>query len=205
MSSLAIVDYGAGNLGSLRRAFELAGCSDIIAVSDPSQLDAERGLVVPGVGAFAAGMARLRSLGWTDAIHDAAARERTIIGICAGMQFLATDGTEGGAAAGLDLIAGKVVQLDVIGCQERLPHVGWNAVTHSGSRIFDGLPAGVDFYFSHRYAFVPDDPSSAVGHVHYGVDVTAAVSSGRIHGIQFHPEKSSFAGIRVLENLVRSC
>ena len=145
-------------------------------------------------------MGRLWSAGWVELIRGHAAAGGFVLGICAGMQFLASRGSEGGDTEGLDLIPGRVVSLDSVGCDERLPHVGWSSVETDRHLMFDGIPSSTDFYFSHSYTFVPRDPSVVVGHFSYGVRGAAAVSSGNVHGIQFHPEKSSFAGIRVLSN-----
>ena len=200
MTRFVLVDYGAGNAGSLLRGLKEAGHPDVSVVSSPHEASGAVGIVVPGVGAFASGMARLRSAGWLDHIREHAARGRFVLGICAGMQFLASQGSEGGQTEGLDLIAGSVNSLDSLGCQERLPHVGWAPVITDGHAIFNGIPSNTDFYFSHRYTFVPADEKVIAGSFLYGVRGAAAVSSGNVHGIQFHPEKSSFAGLRVLSN-----
>jgi imidazole glycerol-phosphate synthase subunit HisH len=198
-----LVEYGAGNIGSLLRGLKEAGHPDVEVVRDPSGVEGSRGIIVPGVGAFASGMGRLRSEGWVEAIRDHAGSGGFVLGICAGMQFLASRGAEGGDTEGLDLIGGTVVPLDSLGCTERLPHVGWSSVETDLHPMFNGIPSSTDFYFSHRYTFVPEDPNVVAGHFTYGVRGAAAVSSGNVHGIQFHPEKSSFAGIRVLSNTMR--
>lgn len=203
MRRFALVEYGAGNIGSLLRGLKEAGQPDVQVVRDPSDAEGSRGIIVPGVGAFASGMGRLRSEGWVEPIRAHAAAGGFVLGICAGMQFLASRGSEGGDTEGLDLIRGTVVPLDSLGCTERLPHVGWSSVETALHPIFDGIPSSTDFYFSHRYTFVPENPNVVAGHFTYGVRGAAAVSSGNVHGIQFHPEKSSFAGIRVLSNIMR--
>lgn len=203
MSRAVLVDYGAGNIGSLLRGLSEAGHSDVQVVCDPEDARGTGAIIVPGVGAFASGMARLEHLKWADAIREHASAGGFVLGICAGMQFLASRGSEGGQTEGIGLIPGEVASLDTMGCRERLPHVGWCSVETDGHPIFDGIPCSTDFYFSHRYTFVPEDPTAVAGHFTYGVRGAAAVSAGNVHGIQFHPEKSSFAGIRVLRNLLR--
>jgi glutamine amidotransferase len=201
LSRLVLVDYGSGNVGSLMRGLKEAGQSDVWVAQSPGEADGAAGLIVPGVGAFASGMDRLRRDGWSDTIREHASRGGFVLGICAGMQYLASRGDEGGDRAGLDLIPGDIVSLESLGCTLRLPHVGWTPVATDGHPMFAGIPSRTDFYFSHRYTMLPADPKAVVGHFDYGIIGTAAVSSGNIHGIQFHPEKSSFAGIRVLKNV----
>lgn len=204
MKNFVLVDYGAGNIGSLLRGLSEAGHPDVRVVRDPSDAQGARGIIVPGVGAFASGMGRLHSAGWVEAIRGHASTGGFVLGICAGMQFLASRGSEGGDTEGLDLIRGRVASLESLGCQQRLPHVGWNSVDTDLHPLFDGIPSSTDFYFSHSYTFIPEDPVAVAGHFTYGVRGAAAVSAGNVHGIQFHPEKSSFAGIRVLKNAMRS-
>lgn len=203
MRKLVLVEYGAGNIGSLLRGLKEAGHPDVQVISDPSDARTSRGIILPGVGAFASGMKRLRSEGWTEAIGEHAASGGFVLGVCAGMQFLASRGSEGGDTEGLNLIQGRVVSLESVGCSERLPHVGWSGVETEQHPMFDGIPSLTDFYFSHRYIFVPSEPDVVAGYFSYGVRGAAAISSGNVHGIQFHPEKSSFAGIRVLTNILR--
>lgn len=203
MSRYVLVDYGAGNIGSLLRGLSEAGHPDVRVVSNPEEAKGAGAIIVPGVGAFANGMARLRDLKWVMAIREHVSAGGFVLGICAGMQFLASRGSEGGEAEGIDLIRGEVTALDLIGCRERLPHVGWSPVETDSHPMFHGIPSSTDFYFSHRYTLVPEDPVVVAGHFTYGVRGAAAVSVGNVHGIQFHPEKSSFAGIRVLSNVMR--
>lgn len=203
MSRSVLVDYGAGNIGSLLRGLAEAGHADVRVVTDPEAAKGAAAIIVPGVGAFASGMARLRDLKWVTAIREHAEAGGFVLGICAGMQFLASRGSEGGDAEGIGLIRGEVTALDSVGCQERLPHVGWSPVETDGHPMFTGIPSSTDFYFSHRYTLIPQDPAVVAGHFTYGVRGTAAVSVGNVHGIQFHPEKSSFAGIRVLSNIMK--
>jgi glutamine amidotransferase len=184
------------------RGLKEAGHHDVRVVRAPAESDGAAGLIVPGVGAFSSGMDRLHRDGWSDTIQEHASRGGFVLGICAGMQYLASRGDEGGGRVGLDLIPGEVVSLASVGCTQRLPHVGWSPVATDGHPMFSGIPSETDFYFSHSFTLIADDPKAVVGHFDYGVVGAAAVSSGNIHGIQFHPEKSSFAGIRVLKNVI---
>lgn len=203
MTRIALVDYGAGNIGSLLRGLKAACDVDVLVADRPLELEGVAGIVIPGVGAFANGMARIREHGWLEAIVHHAAKGGFVLGVCAGMQFLASVGDEGGPSQGLDLVPGDVVSLESLGCGERLPHVGWNSVETNDHALFAGIPTGTDFYFSHRYTLAACDKTSVVATFTYGVQGVAAVARGNVHGIQFHPEKSSFAGARVLENAMK--
>ncbi|MBL8320521.1 MAG: imidazole glycerol phosphate synthase subunit HisH [Burkholderiaceae bacterium] len=200
---VGIVNYGMGNLGSVRRAFEDLG-ADVVVADRPSALDAADRLVLPGVGAFSQGMQRLRDGGWCDALHSLVhERQRPLLGICLGMQMLASAGDEGGDEAGLGLIAGRVRRIDALGCTLRIPHVGWNDVRFdAGEPLFAGVPDGADFYFVHSYALDAENEHDVVARTNYGVPVVAAVRHGHVFGTQFHPEKSSRCGRRLLRNFI---
>jgi glutamine amidotransferase len=200
---VAIVNYGMGNLGSVRRAFEELGAEVVIANHPSALYDANR-IVLPGVGAFAEGMAHLNQGGWSMALRDLVAEQgKPMLGICLGMQMLATEGHEGGVTPGLGLIPGQVSRLDELGCTLRIPHVGWNEVCHARMDVlFEGIPSAADFYFVHSYAFVPEQHDDLLASVPYGVDLTAAVRRNHVFGCQFHPEKSSKAGRRLLLNFL---
>lgn len=199
---IGIINYGMGNLGSVRRAFEELGADPIIA-NHPSALYDVNRIVLPGVGAFRDGMAHLDQSGWSEALHEVVGQGKPVLGICLGMQMLATTGHEGGVTSGLGLIPGKVQRLDTLGCNLRIPHVGWNEVKYSrDDALFDGIRNASDFYFVHSYAFVPQDQEYLMATSPYGVDLTAVVRWGNVFGCQFHPEKSSKAGRRLLRNFL---
>ena len=196
---VAVIDYGLGNLGSVRRAIAELGAEPILA-DKPEQLAAADRVILPGVGSFADGMALLRERGWVGALRETG---KPVLGICLGMQLLASRGTEGGDTEGLDLIPGDVVGLETLGCELRIPHVGWNSVeVKDRSRILRSITSGTDFYFVHSYVFQPRDAADVVATTSYGVPVTAVVGRGNAMGTQFHPEKSSKAGFRVLRNFL---
>lgn len=207
--NIGIIDYGVGNLGSVMRALEeLRVVPNLIA--SPSEIDRNSALILPGVGNFAECMKRLSDRGWPSAIQESVASGRPILGICLGMQLLASVGTEGPideplrTTAGLDLVKGSVQRLDRLGCRLRVPHMGWNSIDLHGkpSPLFSGIPDGTDFYFVHSYAFVPETEDDLLATTDYEVAVTAAVGKGNVWGTQFHPEKSSRAGHRVLKNFL---
>ena len=203
---ISLIDYGMGNLGSVRRSLEECGARVETAVS-PEQLSGADGLVLPGVGSFREGVERLRSLGFAEAIRKAALEEEVpLLGICLGMQLLAEQGEEGGTTEGLGLIPGRVRRLETSSPTERIPHVGWNEVQWTKTSPFSqDVPFGTDFYFVHSYHFVPAEPSAILAKTPYCGDFVSVVSQGTIYGTQFHPEKSSKGGFKLLKNFLGVC
>ncbi len=201
---VGIVNYGMGNLGSVRRAFEEIGAEPVIANHPSSLYEVDR-VLLPGVGAYAEGMAHLSHGGWIDVLNDVVVTKgKPLLGICLGMQMLATTGHEGGVTQGLGMIPGQVRRLDDLGCMLRIPHVGWNEVRYYKDNVLlEGVPDASDFYFVHSYAFVPQADENLVATVPYGIDIAALVRRGHVFGCQFHPEKSSKAGRPLLKNFLK--
>lgn len=199
---VAIVDYGMGNLDSVARAVEECGGNPLVT-DEPRDVAAAAAVILPGVGAFAKGMANIRERGLDRAlIDDVAANDVPLLGVCLGMQLLGTTGTEGEETGGLGLVQGRIVRIET-GESLRVPHVGWNEVHHARPHpLFDGLPSGRDFYFVHSYHLRCDDPADVVATVPYGGDVVAAVARASVAGVQFHPEKSQRAGFHLLRNFL---
>jgi glutamine amidotransferase len=207
---VGLIDYGVGNLGSVLRALEEL-CVTPALVNRAIDMHATDCLILPGVGNFADCARLLDNGGWTAALQDeVVGYGRPLLAICVGMQLLADASTEGAddghGTPGLGFIPGRVEHLRALGCGLRVPHVGWNAITRQGAAapLFDGIPDDTDFYFVHSYAFVADDPADVLATADYGVPVTAAVRRGHVWGTQFHPEKSSRAGFRLLRNFIES-
>jgi imidazole glycerol-phosphate synthase subunit HisH len=200
---VAIINYNMGNLSSVRRSFEEIGVEAIIANHPSALYEADR-IVLPGVGAFSEGMDHLRLGGWVEALRDLVGKQhKPILGICLGMQMLATTGYEGKETQGLNLIPGRVEKIDTLGCDERIPHMGWNEVNYTTQNsLFEHIPEASDFYFVHSYAFVTDSPEDSIATVNYGCELAAAVNRKHIFGCQFHPEKSSKAGRQLLKNFM---
>lgn len=201
---IAIINCGIGNIGSVRRAITELGGQAAVATS-PDDLAAATALILPGVGSFAESMERFNASGWTQAIVGAVSgRGLPLLGICLGMQLLATWGEEGGRSRGLGLIDGEVLHLRALGCNDRVPHVGWNSVRtlQPEARLLSGIPAETDFYFVHSYSFRAQMQSDVIAVTPYGVDIVAAVGRNRVWGVQFHPEKSSRSGFQVLKNFL---
>lgn len=200
---IGIVNYGMGNLASVYRAVETIGYDPFIA-NYPEELRGAARFVLPGVGAFGEGMDRLDGGGWTEEITRLVRDEgRPLLGICLGMQFLAERGSEGGERAGLGFIGGDIVHLSSLGCAERVPHVGWNEVhILRPDPLFEKIPEATDYYFVHSFAFRVADPDDLLGVADYGGPVSAIVRKDNVWGTQFHPEKSSKAGLQLLRNFI---
>ncbi len=203
MTQIAMVDYGMGNRRSVAKAFEHVG-TPIAQTSDPDELRAADGLVVPGVGAFPEAMRRLRALGLDEVVRAHAHAGKPVIGLCLGMQLLFERSDEHEGAAGLGLLAGPVVRHDARGL--KLPHIGWNVVTwRRASPLIADLGPTTAFYHVHSHVPVPSDPEVVLGTGEYGAPFVSFVERGRVFGAQCHPEKSSVEGLRLLENFVRVC
>lgn len=205
---VGVIDYGVGNLGSVLRALEALRVAPVL-VNRATDMHATDCLILPGVGNFADCARLLDEGGWTTALRDEVlGYKRPLLGVCVGMQLLADSSTEGALEGqdtpGLGFIPGRVRHLRTLGCALRVPHVGWNSITHTscGEPLFHGIPDDTDFYFVHSYAFVPKQPTEVLATTNHGVPVTAAVRRGHVWGTQFHPEKSSRAGFRLLKNFI---
>ncbi|MDM4719958.1 imidazole glycerol phosphate synthase subunit HisH [Micromonospora sp. WMMA1363] len=201
MSRVVVLDYGSGNLRSAERALAAAG-ADVTVTDDLAAAAAADGLVVPGVGAFAACMAGIETLGAGPVIVERVAAGRPVLGVCVGMQVLFEHGDEHGVVSkGLGLLPGGVTRLPA----RRLPHMGWNTVRPpAGSVLFAGLAEGSRFYFVHSYAVRDVAGLAAAGATvttaHHEADFVAAVERGPLCAAQFHPEKSADTGAALLRN-----
>jgi glutamine amidotransferase len=201
---IAVVDYGMGNRRSVQKALEHAGARAQIT-RDPDQIAAADGVVVPGVGAFPLAMRNLHQLGLDDLLRDMAARKTPLLGICLGMQLLFERSAEIESSVGLGLIAGEVTPLAPNGL--RAPHIGWNEVRFERhDALTEGLaPGGCAFYHVHSLAARPADAGDIVGTTSYGERFATIVARGSVWGVQFHPEKSSANGLRMLANFAAIC
>jgi imidazole glycerol-phosphate synthase subunit HisH len=202
--TIAVVDYGMGNRRSVQKALEHVGATALIT-RDRDEISSADGLVVPGVGAFPLAMENLRSLGLADVIRGRAADGVPVLGICLGMQLLFEGSDELGGSEGLGLLRGGVTRLEADDLT--IPHIGWNEVSFQRrSWLIDGLPAGgCPFYHVHSLAARPADDADVVGTSEYGERFATLVERGSIAGVQFHPEKSSAHGLRLLTNFIRAC
>lgn len=206
MSSVGIVDYGSGNIGSLVAAFREVGV-EAREVRNPIDADSFDRLALPGVGNFQRCMSLLQETGWATTICRIVDQGQiSILGICVGMQVLFESSSElvGGKESlcptGLGVISGGVLGLEEMGCGARLPHMGWDSVhVRVSDPIFESLPNQFDVYFVHSFA-IPASTPGVIASCEYGVPFGAAVRSGKVVGVQFHPEKSSKAGLAILRN-----
>ncbi len=212
MQSVALIDYGSGNLRSaekaLRRAVEGLGSPvEIVVTADPETVARADRLVLPGVGAFAACMGALSARDGLIAAMTVAVIDRgaPFLGICVGMQLLADRGLEFGETKGLGWIAGDVARLTPSDPGAKIPHMGWNALEDLADRpLLAGLGAAPEMYFTHSFAFTPADPSHTIAAVDHGGRFAAAVARNNIMGVQFHPEKSQSQGLRLLANFLET-
>jgi glutamine amidotransferase len=200
---ISVVDYGMGNRRSVEKALEHIGAS-VTVTSDPERLRGAAGLVVPGVGAFPRGMARLRELGLDELLRERFSRGTPMLGICLGMQLAFERSSELDGAEGLGLLAGEVHRLDHGSL--KLPHIGWNEVSFTaGSALTEGLPERCAFYHVHSFAPLPAHGEDVLGSAVYGAPFASVVAHAGFYGVQFHPEKSSAAGLRLLANFAGIC
>lgn len=198
-----IIDYGMGNLLSVRRAFEKCGAMTEI-VNDPKLLNGASHIILPGVGAFKDGMANLRSGNWEFYIKEAVYEKRIpLLGICLGMQLLADVGYEVEETKGLGMIAGEVIKLEGH-YKERIPHVGWNEINIvKNDPLLDGIPDKTDFYFVHSYHFSTKEQDTVIADTPYSGRFTSIVGSHLVYGVQFHPEKSQRPGFKLIQNFLK--
>jgi len=200
--TIAVVDYGAGNLRSVAKALERSGL-EVEVTADPAVVLRADGVVLPGVGAFADGMANLRAKGLDEAVRESIAAERPYLGLCLGLQLLFEASDEHGSTTGLGLMPGRVERFpdrDASGGLLRVPHIGWNTVRFCGEHpMLEQLPREDCFYFVHSYRPVPARRELAAGWTDYGGEFASAAAVGSVFAVQFHPEKSQSAGKRLLD------
>jgi glutamine amidotransferase len=195
-----MIDFGIGNLRSVQKALEYVGASVDLS-DDPDEVLRARKLILPGVGAFGAGMDALQQRRLVTPIQKAVAEGSPLLGICLGMQLLFDESEELGQHKGLGLIPGRVLRFSDTSLV--VPHMGWNQIEHDGSHpLLAGVPDGAHAYFVHSYYCEPEAPDVCVGSTHYGRRFAAVVGHNEIFGLQFHPEKSQHVGLRILENFV---
>ena len=200
---IAVLDYGMGNLRSVEKALERVG-AEPVRTADHAQAAAASGLILPGVGAFPMAMERIGELGLDGLIRERLDAGTPVLGICLGFQLIFESSTELGGAAGLGLLEGTVSGIEAPGL--KVPHMGWEPVEWSGeSELTAGIEDGTPFYFVHSFTPRPTDPADILGTAMHGERFACAVARPPLYGVQFHPEKSSAAGLRLLSNFTRIC
>ena len=210
MQTVAIIDYGSGNLRSAAKAFERMAAETglartITVTADAAVVAAADRVVLPGVGAFAdCRRGVTEPAGLMAALQTAVIEKaRPFLGICVGMQLMATRGLEHGETPGFDWIAGDVVAIQPSSPELKIPHMGWNRVRQLGEHpVWAGIPQDSRFYFVHSYYVVPEQPELSAGLTDYGVEFASALAKDNLFAVQFHPEKSAHWGLELLRNFV---
>lgn len=201
MSRVGIIDYGVGNLRSVEKAFAAVGCDAVVSADEEILQTVDR-LVLPGVGAFGACMRALTERGFDRLVTERVAQGTPLLGVCVGMQMLFEESEEFGTTRGLGLLPGRVIRFseDLV-----VPQVGWNQISQRQAHpLLQGIANGAFFYFVHSYYCEPADSSFVLGETDYGVAYASVVAHENISGVQFHPEKSQAAGLRLLANFARA-
>jgi glutamine amidotransferase len=199
---IIIIDYGAGNLRSVEKALKAIGYPSLIS-RDKAEIRNSSGIILPGVGAFDAGLSELRKAGLESSILEEIALKKPFLGICLGLQLLFTSSEEG-EQKGLNVFNGACRRFPKGGLA--VPHMGWNRLMiKRPSKILDGIQSGEMMYFAHSYYAIPDDDAIVSAETDYGLNFASVVSKDNVFGAQFHPEKSGEAGLKVLKNFAALC
>lgn len=200
---LAVIDYGAGNLRSVLHALRHLGAEDLCLVRSPDELEGAQKIILPGVGAFGAGMQRLHEQGLVGPLRAAIAEDVPYLGICLGMQFLFDYSDEMGHHKGLGMLPGRVTRFPPHP-ELKVPHMGWNLLdVRRESALLQGISAGSYAYFVHSYYCLPAEEQDIIVTADYGFPFAAAVQRDRVYGVQFHPEKSQTTGLQILRNFLQ--
>lgn len=197
---IAIIDYGAGNLQSVVKAFEFIGCR-VKIIQNPEELQKADAAILPGVGSFGDAMNSLTARGFVAPIREFVRTGKPFLGICLGLQLLFESSEESPGVEGLGILKGKILRIpDAPGL--KIPHIGWNSLQYQGnpSMLFQGLSQSPYVYFVHSYYLQAEDPGVVIATAEYGVAIHAAVQKGSLFACQFHPEKSGSEGLQMLRN-----
>ncbi len=200
---IAIIDYDAGNLKSVKKALEFLGEESCITRDSKEILSADK-IILPGVGAFGEAMEHLKKYELDKVIHEAAAKQTPFLGICLGLQLLFEGSEESSGVEGLHLLEGQILKIpDAPGL--KIPHIGWDSLyLKNQGRLFDGIPEGTFVYFVHSFYLKAADPNIVKASAEYGVEIHASVEQGNVFACQFHPEKSSSMGLKILQNFAKA-
>lgn len=198
---IAIIDYDAGNILSVKKALEKLGENPVLTRDEATILAADK-VILPGVGAFGDAMEKLNKYNLVDVINKVVQAGKPFLGICLGLQLIFESSDETPGVDGLGLLKGKIKRIPV-GEYAKIPHMGWNSLTYNKEgRLFKGIEEGAYVYFVHSYYLEAEDSTDVVARTNYNVDIDASVEKGNIFGCQFHPEKSGEVGLKILENFI---
>ena len=202
---VTIIDYGMGNLRSVENAVKKLEAK-VKIISIPTELVNHDSIILPGVGSFKKAVKMLHEKNWIEEIkNEALNKKKPFLGICLGMQLLASESEEFGFSKGLDLIKGKIKFLGNLGCKDKVPHIGWNSVSFTKDHyLFKGISNKADFYFVNSFVFVPENKNHNLANTNYDINFCSIVAKDNIYGVQFHPEKSSKAGRKLLKNFLNA-
>ena len=199
---IAIIDYDAGNIKSVEKAVQYLG-EEAKVTRDREEILSADGVILPGVGAFGDAMGKLRDYGLIDVIHECVRREIPFLGICLGLQLLFERSEESPGVEGLGVLEGEILRLPA-GSGLKIPHIGWNNLSFPRrGKLFEGVPEDSYVYFVHSYYLKAKDPEIVTATTEYGALVHASVEKGNVFACQYHPEKSSGVGLKMLENFIK--
>jgi glutamine amidotransferase len=205
--SIAIADYGTGNLFSLKKAMRYLG-AEVLSTEDPELIKKSDGLVLPGVGSFKTAMCGIKVRGLDSVIKEFSLADKPVLGICLGAQIMMTKGYEFGECEGLDLVKGNVMRFPRVDSRFKVPHIGWNKIFSNTvlsweQTILDEVLENSFVYFVHSYVLEPEDKGNALSSTSYGnLEFCSVIKSGNTYGVQFHPEKSGEVGLLILKNFI---
>lgn len=200
---IAIIDYDAGNIKSVEKALQKLGEETCITRDKEILLNADK-VILPGVGAFGAAMEKIHTYGLYDVIHEIVKKGTPFLGICLGLQLMFEESEESPGVKGLGLLSGKIIKIPDQNGTLKIPQIGWNSLQFPNKgKLYAGLEEGCYVYFVHSYYLQASDPSIVAATTEYGVEIHASVEKDNVFACQFHPEKSSTVGLKILENFIR--
>lgn len=199
---ITIIDYDAGNIKSVEKAIISLG-EEVLLTNDTDRILSSDGVILPGVGSFGEAMKRLNELKLTECLRKVAEKNIPLLGICLGQQLLFESSEESPGVAGIGILKGKIKKIPDTGL--KIPHIGWNDLSFPNpGRLFKGIAEGCYVYFVHSYYLEADDPDIVTATTQYGTTIQASVESGNVFATQFHPEKSSDTGLKMLSNFIET-